>query len=53
VSFQGSVEGEVETRVGEEEGKEDIVIFVEFLEARGKGVRRGRHDGLFLRRASG
>jgi len=43
----------MEAGVGEEEGEEDVVILVEFLEAGGKGVGRGGHGGLFLRRASG
>ena len=53
IGFQGVVKGNMEAGVGKEEGEEDVVIFIEVLETRGKGVGRGRHDGLFLWRASG
>jgi len=52
IGFQGIVKGNMKAGVSKEEGEEDIVIFVEVLETRGKGIGGGRHSGLFLRGAN-
>jgi len=36
----------MEVRIGEEEGQEDVVVFVELLEATGESVGGGSHSNL-------
>jgi len=43
----------MEARIGEEEGQEDVVVFIEFLEATGESVGGGRHGSLFFWSAKG